>query len=244
MLSNIRKRMQLTPTTAIATLALVFAMSGGAYAAGRYVITSTKQISPKVLKSLKGANGASGAAGASGPAGPAGPTGPAGPAGAKGETGAPGTNGTNGAPGNEGPEGPEGSPWTAGGTLPSGKTETGRWVASGQSGIQTLASISFTIPLARELGPNEVHYVSEDGNGTTCPGALEKPEATAGNLCVYHGLTSGVETVFIAAKLDDVIKGLAGSLKSGAVLFFTPHENEQHELENPLGEGSWAVTAP
>ena len=32
------------------TLALVFAMSGGAYAASKYVITSTKQISPKVLK--------------------------------------------------------------------------------------------------------------------------------------------------------------------------------------------------
>ena len=33
------------------TVAVVFAMSGGAYAAGKYVITSTKQISPKVLSS-------------------------------------------------------------------------------------------------------------------------------------------------------------------------------------------------
>jgi len=31
-------------TTVIATLALVFAMTGGAFAAARYLITSTKQI--------------------------------------------------------------------------------------------------------------------------------------------------------------------------------------------------------
>jgi hypothetical protein len=37
----------------VAALALVFAMSGGAYAASRYVITSTKQISLEVLESLK-----------------------------------------------------------------------------------------------------------------------------------------------------------------------------------------------
>jgi hypothetical protein len=39
------------------TLALVFAMSGGAYAARRFVITSTKQIKPSVLKSLSGIDG-------------------------------------------------------------------------------------------------------------------------------------------------------------------------------------------
>jgi hypothetical protein len=34
----------LNPAMVIAMLALVFAMTGGAYAAGRYVITSTGQI--------------------------------------------------------------------------------------------------------------------------------------------------------------------------------------------------------
>ena len=72
MLSALRKRLHLTPGTVIATLALVFAMTGGAYAAGKYVITSTKQISPKVLKSLKGATGKAGATGATGATGPAG----------------------------------------------------------------------------------------------------------------------------------------------------------------------------
>ena len=38
----------------MATLALIFAMSGGAYAASHYLITSTKQIKPSVLGHLKG----------------------------------------------------------------------------------------------------------------------------------------------------------------------------------------------
>ncbi|MGH2879601.1 MAG: hypothetical protein ACRDK4_08360, partial [Solirubrobacteraceae bacterium] len=58
------------------TLALVFAMTGGAYAAKKYLITNTKQISPKVLKQLKGAKG---------PAGPAGPEGKAGAPGSPGK---------------------------------------------------------------------------------------------------------------------------------------------------------------
>jgi hypothetical protein len=42
-------RTRFTYANIAATLALVFAMSGGAYAASRVLITSTKQISPKVL---------------------------------------------------------------------------------------------------------------------------------------------------------------------------------------------------
>lgn len=71
----------------VATLALVFAMSGGALAASKYLITSTKQISPKVVSSLKGKAGSAGTAGATGPAGPAGPQGSAGPQGAQGTAG-------------------------------------------------------------------------------------------------------------------------------------------------------------
>src|SRR5437870_10064689 len=47
----------------LATLALVFAMSGGALAAHHYLINSTKQISPKVLKKIEGGHGSTGAAG-------------------------------------------------------------------------------------------------------------------------------------------------------------------------------------
>jgi hypothetical protein len=48
MISLIKKR--LSYANVAMTLALVFAMSGGAYAACHFTITSTKQISPKVLK--------------------------------------------------------------------------------------------------------------------------------------------------------------------------------------------------
>jgi hypothetical protein len=45
-------RKHLTYANVAATLALVFAMSGGALAAKHYLVTKTSQISPKVLKSF------------------------------------------------------------------------------------------------------------------------------------------------------------------------------------------------
>ena len=79
----------MTYANVVATLALLFAMSGGALAAKHYLITSSSQISPKVLRELKKA----GARGATGPAGAPGPAGPAGAAGAPGATGAQGEKG-------------------------------------------------------------------------------------------------------------------------------------------------------
>ncbi len=139
----------------VATLALVFAMSGGALAASKFLIVSTKQIKPSVLKQLKGKNGKDGAPGAQGPTGPAGPTGPQGAGGVNGKDGASGSNGTSATTtafagaqhgckegglevksaspatfvcnGEIGARGPEGSPWTVNGVLPKGKTETGTW---------------------------------------------------------------------------------------------------------------------
>jgi len=76
-----------------ATLALVFAMSGGALAASHYLINSTKQINPKVLKKLKGNAGPKGLTGLNGATGATGTTG------LKGETGAAGSKGETGATG-------------------------------------------------------------------------------------------------------------------------------------------------
>lgn len=61
-----------------ATLALVFSMSAGAAAATHYLINSTKQINPRVLKRLKGRTGRTGPQGPPGLPGPPGPEGPAG----------------------------------------------------------------------------------------------------------------------------------------------------------------------
>ncbi len=192
MFPKIRRRV--TYANVAMTLALVFAMSGGAYAAKRYLITSTKQISPTVLKQLKGSNGPQGLAGS---AGAQGSQGPQGPVGVKGENGAPGANGANGADGVSvastkllaknancaeggseftateskktyacnGKEGKEGSPWTNKGTLPAGSSERGQWAFSGTAPVVVLASLSFPIPLAAPLGENRAHFIGiEEGS--------------------------------------------------------------------------------
>jgi hypothetical protein len=71
------KPLRFIRTNAVALAALVFAMSGTTVAASHYVITSTHQIKPRVLRVLKGGVGPKGAPGVPGPAGPIGPAGPA-----------------------------------------------------------------------------------------------------------------------------------------------------------------------
>jgi hypothetical protein len=87
------RRSRLSYANVVSTMALVFAMSGGAMAANHYLITSTKQISPKVLKAFKSRTRSTGAAG------------PQGPVGAAGKQGADGSPGVEGKPGTEGKAG-------------------------------------------------------------------------------------------------------------------------------------------
>lgn len=112
----------------VLVIALVLAMSGGAYAASKVLITSTKQISPKVLKELRGD---------AGPSGPTGPTGPVGSSGAKGETGPEGKTGTEGQTGPEGKsvKGETGPPGPKGDTGSGGESvEVTEFSGSGNSG--------------------------------------------------------------------------------------------------------------
>jgi hypothetical protein len=114
-------RRHLTYANVAATLALLFAMSGGAFAATHYLINSTKQINPKVLKALKGTEGGSGSNGANGSAGAAGSAGQNGAQGSSGAQGSPGPAGATGGAGPEGQAGKEGPPG------PEGKA--GSWTA-------------------------------------------------------------------------------------------------------------------
>jgi hypothetical protein len=109
-------RRRLSYANVTATLALVFAMSGGALAANHYLIESTKQIKPSVLKKLKGARGAKGANGTVGTIGPA---------------------GAAGAAGKEGPQGKEGKTGKEG---PEGESATKLWAAVNEAGALVKSS--------------------------------------------------------------------------------------------------------
>lgn len=69
---------RVSPSMAVALLALFVALGGTGLAASHYIITSTKQIKPTVLRKLRGSEGPPG------PQGPQGETGAIGPAGARG----------------------------------------------------------------------------------------------------------------------------------------------------------------
>ncbi len=225
MLSVLRRHMN--PATAMAFAALVFAMTGGAYAVtghgGGSGSKATASVTATAAKSkgkpkggARGPAGPKGATGATGSAGPAGPAGATGPVGGTGPQGAAGTNGSNGETGKTGEPGApgakgksvvsaafegtsepagepckkgggnsvevegsgkktyacNGSPWSVGGTLPPGKSETGTWAWKGaidEAGTEFF-SISLPIPLAAPLSgagcPEgadcHVHFINEE----------------------------------------------------------------------------------
>lgn len=220
-------RRNFNASTIIAIVALVFAMTGGAYAAKHYLITSTKQISPKVLKALKGKAGPRGAAGS---AGPAGPQGPAGAAGKNGTSGKDGTNGTNGAPGEaakveaiaktssecnkEG--GVKVSNANGSGTacngktgfteyLPEGKTERGVWSLSQTTKGGEVYTSSVSFPIALEAAPVK-HYLREDGKEAIWNATTGKAEEVTSTACTGSAAaptaTPGNLCVYAAAEED------------------------------------------
>jgi hypothetical protein len=261
MLSKLHDRLG-TAGLIVAVVALVAALAGTAIAASGL---NSKQ--KKEVKSI-----AKKFAGKRGPAGPAGATGPAG---AKGEAGAPGTEG---APGKsvvmnteaagvncpaggvkfevEGSTGKKyacnGSPWTAGGTLPAGATETGTWggavnkfkykenettgeleeVAGGAS-----AFLPISIPIPLTAAPEPIFLSPLETEAPGCPGVNSEgtPEAEEGKLCVYA-------RTFLGGTANqgffDPTKNFApGASPTGTLLGFECTNAEC------IAYGVWAVTA-
>lgn len=227
----------------ISVIALVFAMFGGAYAANNSGGKATA--SAKAKKGPRGPKGAKGATGAAGPQGPAG---------ANGKDGAAGAAGKEGPKGATGAAGPEGSPWTAGGTLPPGETETGVW-GGGPTSVVVEATtytaesgsfpISFTIPLAAPIEETNVILVPFVGTvDEHCDDGAEpapgpgNPEADPGYLCVFQG---GFGT-FVFGQPTTVTRPEGG--EGAAVNGATVSAVAPGPVLKGVMKGGWAVTAP
>jgi hypothetical protein len=234
MISRIHSKLG-TAGLVVAIVALVVALTGVAFAASGLNSKQKKEVK-NIAKQYAGKNGAPGAAG------PAGPQGAPGPKGDKGDKGDQGIDGKQGKQGNVGPEG---SPWTAGGTLPSGETETGAWGVYNNSAI---VSMSFNIPLAS--APTAVRYVNPSGEekvfnpalpgfefvtATHCTGTVEAPTAPAGEVCVYAEQETQPAPSFGFFPLGAALK----KFTTGATFLFTVEPGLAQQ-----GLGTWAVTAP
>jgi hypothetical protein len=167
----LRRKPSIAGVVASTALFLVVA-GGGAYAADSYIITSTHQIKPSVLKKLardvrgprgtrgpagpQGIQGLTGAAGQPGSQGSAGQQGPIGPQGATGASGAAGDQGWKGAQGDQGIQGPQGNQGPQGDQGDAGaQGATGSQGATGPEGPAELESTRFCAPdLCIDADPN------------------------------------------------------------------------------------------
>jgi hypothetical protein len=217
----------MTYANVVATLALLFAMSGGALAAKHYLINSTKQINPKVLRKLHGARG---------PRGTVGPNGAIGPQ---------GVQGIQGRPGNRGEKGDAG--FSALTDLPKGSTESGSFSVSAplaKEGDLLEGAVTFPIKLAAPI-EGQVEVTKEDVPKPMC---LEPGTAQKGWLCIYTRSVRNLEFVRAydpESELEVPAPGRTG--KYGFGLTWKAHGTSwAPETEEGLVEaaGTWSVTAP
>jgi hypothetical protein len=219
-------RRRLSYANVTATLALVFAMSGGALAANHYLINSTKQINPKVLKKLKGNTGKTGAAGANGATGATGATGPTGPAGAPNPNAVNATHAEDssklgGVPANEYLQK----------TAQSGQILTGqiaaRYVANSEF---VVAGSSYPTPLGVSVATPTVEYTETPTSD--CPAAGQV--TAAGKLCVYGYRTSNIASVSASGEFGGANKRFGFSVD----IFPTTASTAGYLL------GTWAYKVP
>ncbi|MGA8335729.1 MAG: hypothetical protein WB761_13365 [Solirubrobacteraceae bacterium] len=91
--------------TVVVAMAGLMIFGGGAWAAGKFIITNINQIKPSVRAQLRGAPGQRGDKGSQGTPGAQGAQGPQGPQGPQGSQGSQGVQGQPGSPGGPGAQG-------------------------------------------------------------------------------------------------------------------------------------------
>jgi hypothetical protein len=283
MFSTLRNRFGIPGV--ISVIALVFAMFGGAYAASNSS-DGGKATASKAKQGPRGKTGKTGPAGPQGPAGPAGANGKDGSNGTNGSNGtaggagAPGQSVTTAAEpplghcGDQegvklhsvsgdnyvcdGEDGEDGEPWTAGGTLPPGSTETGVWSLSttqeaaasielvpGEKLYYAFVPISFSVPLSGPLDGSHVILVPTGETNSHCTGvggSLTDPKAESGYLCVYEngvsGASPGLPPLLPLFSQPGAFGSGAGP--AGATMLWQITADE--ESAGASGTGSWAVT--
>jgi hypothetical protein len=183
-------RSRISPATVLAVVALVFAMTGGAFAVtGQGTDAGSRAGTAKAKsKGKAGPRGPAGPKGATGATGPAGSAGPAGPAGAKGETGA---KGEPGAPGTNGKDG-ESVATTA--------------LSPGEDGCLE-GGAKFTVGESQTTACNgEKGEAAAGGGGGGYPKTLPAGDTETGSFSVYFEHASGTTPTEIKAETTESTK--------------------------------------
>jgi len=220
------KRKHLSYANVAATLALIMAMSGGALAASHYLITSSKQISPKVLRKLKGRRGRTGATG---------------PPGIPGRRGRWACGGPEGAPGPEGAAGQSAlSPIRAGQSV-SGVYAVRREPAV--AGELLDEAITYPIGLPVPIAASNVIYAGPGKSGPAqCKG---RGKADPGYLCIYSEFSEGVELPPAPLNPEEAeVAGPPKGLQPGAGALGVVLQWEATNSGSAADYGTYTVTAP
>jgi hypothetical protein len=213
-------RRRLSYANVVSTLALVIAVGGGtAWAAHHYLITSTKQVKPSVLRALHGKNGKNG------------------------------TNGTNGKTGPTGSTGAAGTSLFAGsipsGTTVTGAWG-GRYIAP-QLAFNNSYLISYSLPVKAPapLSDSTVNTAANAAAGdpdATCTGSVDAPTAPAGKVCIYIGSSNNAQVTGFS-----LISPGSGTTQPGDDYGFIVRILDAGTVGNTAttsAEGTWAYTAP